>query len=174
MSDSSIGSKARANKISIVNGQEVFLKHFYREFYDPTQIIICENFLKTIPDSAILFSCAEIIKMALFQSDPLLDFLLSKDFEPFKNKKSLLKAILWATDLKRICMEVDPKETANGAKLIIREGHAFADKLEKESGFKVSHGEAVLRGIANDLEQTDRSKTFMRLCTKLKINHPIL
>lgn len=166
MSDSSIGGKARANKISGKN----FLKHFYRANYDPTQIILCPEFLNTIPDKYVLFSCAEIIKHAFFQSEDLVNYLCSDDFDPFKNKASLFKAILWAADLKRVCMKVDPKETEEGSRKIIREGHALADKLEKESKFSISHGEAVLHGIEQDLKKdTDLEKyeRFQNLCKKL-------
>jgi len=168
MSDSSIGSKARANKVV----GDKFMKHFYRELHDPGEIVICENFLDTIPDRAVLFSSAEIIKHAFFQSDDLLDYLISNSFEPFQDKKSLMKAILWTADLKRVCMEVDPRESVEGSRKIIREGHIMADKIEKESGFTVSHGEAVLRGIKHDLEiasNKTRLDWFNTIYNKLKI-----
>lgn len=173
MSDSSIGGKARANKIEQFNDKQVFIKHFFREFYDPSEIVICGNFLETIPDKVIPFNCAEIIKHAFFQSDDLLHFLLSEEFQPFSDRQSLLKAILWTADLKRVCMEVDPQESYEGSKKIIREGHVMADKLEKESGFTMSHGEAVLRGIKHDLENEldhTRLDKFTLICEKLKIS----
>lgn len=164
MSDSSIGGKARANKVE----DGVFLKHFYKSQYDPSEIFIFENFLQTLPDRTVSYGLAEVIKHAFMQSNDLLEFLLNDLFDPFKNKKSLLKAILWSADLKRICMEVDPEESADGSRLIIREGHAEADRLEKESGFTVSHGEAVLRGMKKDFKDS-RSDKFNKICAKLNI-----
>lgn len=172
MSDSSIGGKARANKVQETSGKQIFIKHFFREFYDPGEIILCESFLETIPEKVISLGCAEIIKHAFFQSDDLLHYLMSEDFDPFNNKKSLMKAILWTADLKRICMEVDPQETYEGSRKIIREGHVEADKLEKESGFTMGHGEAVLHGLKHDLcndPDKTRLEKFNTLCEKLRI-----
>jgi 3-dehydroquinate synthetase len=170
MSDSGTGGRARANKIEVIGGEKKFLKHFFRRTYLPEKVLIYEEFLHSLRRSHFLFGCAEIIKHAFFQSKELLDFLLSESFDPKEHKKGLLKAILWTQDLKKVCFHVDPEETVDGGKRIIREGHVYADKLEKESGFQVSHGEAVLKGIEKDLlEAGDKTRlnNFKALVQKL-------
>jgi 3-dehydroquinate synthetase len=170
MSDSGTGGRARANKIEVIGGEKKFLKHFFRRTYLPEKVLIYEEFLHSLQRSHFLFGCAEIIKHAFFQSKELLDFLLSESFDPKEHKKGLLKAILWTQDLKKVCFHVDPEETVDGGKRIIREGHVYADKLEKESGFQVSHGEAVLKGIEKDLlEAGDKTRlnNFKALVQKL-------
>jgi 3-dehydroquinate synthetase len=113
---------------------------------------------------------AEIIKHAVYQSSSLADYLLSDSFEPFNDKQSLLRSILWTADLKRICLENDPEESKDGSYLILRAAHDISDRLEEESGFTLDHGEAVERAMLEDLkDDPERLSLLKSIYGKLNI-----
>lgn len=163
MSDSSIGGKVRVNRVE--TGR--FEKHAYKSFYEPNEVIVDIRFLSTLAHDQLSWGLAEIVKHAIYQSPLLLDYLLSDNFNP-KVSEDLLKAILWCADLKRICIEVDPEEEKGGSYTILRAGHDVSDKIEEQSHFTTSHGEAVWKGIEYDLK-TDpiRYIYFQKLQEKL-------
>jgi 3-dehydroquinate synthetase len=166
MSDSSIGGKVRMNKIE----GDVFIKHAYKSFYEPNQIIVDPVFLEKLSDEQIKIGMAEIIKHALYQAPALAEYLLSNDFNPFKDKKSLLKAILWTADLKRICLEVDPEESKDGSYIILRAAHDNSDKMEEASKFTLPHAEAVLRSMEDDLKNTQKISSLSQIYQKMGIS----
>lgn len=168
MSDAAIGGKVRVNDITS-DGKHI--KHAYKSFYEPNAIFIDKNFLTTLSNEQIKISLAEIIKHGIYQSNDLLNFLLSEEFNPYKDKESLLKAILWTADLKRVCLEIDPHDNTSkeGSNLILRAAHDISDKLEEEKHFNVDHGEAVLRAMLIDSNNT-KSGELKKLYSKLDIN----
>lgn len=162
MCDTSIGGKVRVNQM--INGE--FEKHHYRSFYEPNKIIVDPRFLDSLHKHDCSNGIAEIVKHALYQSKGLLEYLLSAEFSPTENKMSLLKAILWTADLKRICLEVDPEESEDGSYFILRAAHDAADEFEKASNFKITHGEAVWKGMDQDLQNNAEN---YQLLTQLKM-----
>lgn len=166
MSDG-IGGKVRLNMID--KGR--FFKHYYKSFYEPNKIIIDPRFLDTLSEKQISIGLGEIIKHAIFQSQALLDFLFSADFDPNNNKKSLLKAILWTASLKAACLKVDVEENANGSRKILRGGHEISDRIEEDTHFEVPHGFAVAMGIYRELEldKSDLLPLFVEFCGKFNI-----
>lgn len=147
MADGS-GGKVRLNMVD--KGR--FFKHYYKSFYEPDRIIVDPRFLESLSEWHISVGLGEIVKHGIYQSPALLDFLLSKEFEPKKDKESLLKAILWAASLKEVCLRIDVEENANGSRRILRGGHEFSDRIEEDTKFAVPHGYAVAMGIYRDLE----------------------
>lgn len=168
MSDAAIGGKVRVNDITS-NG--IYKKHAHKSFYEPNAIFIDKNFLTTLSNEQIKISLAEIIKHGVYQSNELLNFLLSEEFNPYTDKESLLKAILWTADLKRVCLEIDPHDNTsiNGSNLILRAAHDISDKIEEEKHFNINHGEAVLRAMLMDSNNT-KSGELKKLYSKLDIN----
>lgn len=164
MSDSSIGGKVRIHRVH----DDIYERHFYRSYYEPDRIILDERFLLSLPEHEISIGIAEIVKHAIYQSPGLLAYLLSPAFDPFNNRDSLLKAIMWTADLKRICLIVDPDEHEDGANAILRAAHTVADQLEVESKLQMRHGKAVWRGMELDCEaDPEKAKTFADLAKKL-------
>ncbi len=164
MCDSSIGGKVRVNRM--VNGE--FEKHYYRSFYEPNKIIVEPRFLDSLRAHDCSTGIAEIVKHALYQSKGLLDYLLSPAFQPQQDKKSLLKAILWTCDLKRLCLEIDPDEKPEGSYDILRAAHNTADRFEEDHHFKVTHGEAVWFGMEQELGKDKiRGEKFNELKRKI-------
>jgi 3-dehydroquinate synthetase len=120
--------------------------------------------LDTLSETVIRAALAEIIKQGIFQSDALLEYVLSDSFRPFSRREDLLKAVVWAADLKRVCIEYDPEESADGARIILRAGHDISDRLEEKFSFGIPHGYAVAVGIVKQLEeQNDRRAAVARV-----------
>jgi 3-dehydroquinate synthetase len=165
MCDASIGGKVRMN---YVEGDR-FLKHYYKEFYEPSEIIADPKFLETISNEWVSIGLAEIIKHALYQSPRLKDYLISDSFDPFQDKSSLLRAIVWTVDLKRVCLEIDPDDQDGGSRKILRAAHDLSDKIEEKAGFKISHGRAVEEAMVEDLKDDPRYQDLIKIYTKLSI-----
>ncbi|MBI2484921.1 hypothetical protein HYW18_02100 [Candidatus Uhrbacteria bacterium] len=166
MADGS-GGKVRVNMID--KGR--FFKHYYKSFYEPNQILLDPRFLETLSERQISTGLGEVIKHAIYQSQTLLDFLLSQDFDPYTNKKSLLKVILWTATLKAVCLKIDVEENANGSRKILRGGHELSDRIEEDTHFEIPHGLAVAMGIYRELElvKSDLLPLFVKFCDKFKI-----
>lgn len=166
MADGS-GGKVRLNMID--KGR--FFKHYYKSFYEPNQIILDSRFLDTLSEKQISTGLGEVIKHAIYQSQTLLDFLLSQDFDPYTNKKSLLKAILWTATLKAVCLKIDVEKNVNGSRKILRGGHELSDRIEEDTHFEIPHGLAVAMGIYRELElvKSNLLSLFVKFCDKFKI-----
>jgi 3-dehydroquinate synthetase len=166
MSDGSIGGKVRLNEVE----DDKFVKHAYKSFYEPSQIIADYHFLGSLNENQIRYGLAEIIKHALYQSEKLASYLLSDKFNPFFERDTLFRAILWVADLKRICLEQDPEENKDGSYFILRAAHDISDKLEEKSKFTLSHGEAVLQAMLQDLRNNSKKLQLLRqIYSKMKI-----
>lgn len=166
MSDASIGGKVRLNDL-VGNTPR---KHAYKTFYEPSEIILDPRFLDYLTQEQIRIGLAEVIKHAIYQSSKLAEYLLSEKFQPFSDKVSLLRAILWTADLKRICLEIDPEESRDGSYLILRAAHDISDRLEEESCFTVNHGLAVERAMLKDLEADPKKLNILKqIYKKLEI-----
>jgi 3-dehydroquinate synthase len=167
MCDGSIGGKVRLNDTKDV----VVTKHAYKSVYQPHEIIIDPQFINNISDDTVRIGLAEIIKHAMYQSPRLYGYLISDAFSPFSRKEDLLRAILWTADLKRVLAEVDPMESNEGARKILRAAHETSDQIEIAHDFKISHGAALLNAMITDLSRDkEKSQKLKTLYDKLKIN----
>jgi 3-dehydroquinate synthetase len=137
------GGKVRLNALAFGR----CYKHYYKSFYEPDMILLDPRFLTTLPISQIRIGLVEIIKHALFQSPALYEFLIHSGGRLFFDRGLLIKAIAWAADLKRVCLDIDVEENENGSRSILRAGHDFSDRLEEDSRFGIPHGLAVAVGI---------------------------
>jgi 3-dehydroquinate synthetase len=166
MADGS-GGKVRLNLID--KGR--FYKHYYKSFYEPNQILLDPRFLDSLSRAQIATGLGEIVKHGIYQSSPLLAYLMSQEFNPEKNREALLKAILWTASLKAICLKIDVEENANGSREILRGGHELSDRIEEDSHFTVPHGTAVARGIYRELELTGSplKDSFEKFCNRFGI-----
>ena len=166
MADGS-GGKVRLNMID--KGR--FFKHYYKSFYEPNEIILDPRFLNTLSEKHISTGLGEVIKHGIYQFQALLDFLLSSDFDPYTNKKSLLRAILWTASLKAVCLKIDIEENANGSRKILRGGHELSDRIEEDTHFEIPHGLAVAMGMYREMELSkhDLLPLFVKFCDKFGI-----
>lgn len=166
MADGS-GGKVRLNMVD----RGSFFKHYYKSFYEPNEIILDTRFLDTLSEKQISAGLGEVIKHGVYQSQALLDFLLSPDFDPYTNRKSLLKAVLWTASLKAVCLKIDVEENANGSQKILRGGHEISDRIEEDTHFEIPHGLAVAMGMYREMELSkhDLLPLFVKFCHKFKI-----
>lgn len=161
MADGS-GGKVRVNFVASNRAY----KHFYKSFDEPNAIFLDDRFLLSLPKKQIQIGLVEIIKHGLFQSPKLYNFILESGQEIFTNTDKLKKIVLWAANLKQICMEIDVEENENGSRRILRGGHDFSDRLEEDLRLEIPHGIAVAIGIINQLEM-EQNKALLDKAIKL-------
>lgn len=150
------GGKVRVN--AVLFGRAY--KHFYKSYYEPDAIMVDPGFLKTLPAKERRLGLVEIIKHGLFQSRALLRFVVGAGPQLLANDLGLLKAALWAADLKRVCLDLDSEENENGSRSILRAGHDFSDRIEEDSLFTIPHGWAVALGILMLLKSAGREREY--------------
>jgi len=151
MVDSSIGGKT---------GVDTFYgKNLIGTFYQPENIYIDVNFLKTLPKKEEKNGIAEVIKYGIIKKPKLLNMLIKYTKADDTNKgKTILKIVKSCVKIKNSIVEKDEKE--KNIRKILNYGHTFGHIIEKLSGYKISHGEAVSIG--------------MNLINKIAVNKKIL
>ncbi|MCB9092282.1 MAG: 3-dehydroquinate synthase [Halobacteriovoraceae bacterium] len=123
--DSALGGKTAINLAG---------KNLVGSFYWPEQVLICSEFLNTLPDREITSGLGECFKYALLLKEPF-------------NKEISLDTLKKYGNFKSQIVEKDPFDS-KGMREVLNLGHTLAHALEKVEGFeKWRHGEAVLRGI---------------------------
>ena len=142
--DSSIGGK---NGINSKYG-----KNLIGSFYQPNEVIIDINFLRTLPSREIKSGYAEIVKHALIKD---LNFFKWLEINYTKvldlNTKFLEKAILRSIIIKLWFVKRDSRErlTNSNSRAILNFGHTIGHSLETFYNYnsKLNHGEAVSIGM---------------------------
>ncbi|MBR6789081.1 MAG: 3-dehydroquinate synthase [Clostridia bacterium] len=137
MVDSSIGGKTGVD----VGGY----KNVCGAFHLPERVLICHDWLKTLPPREWLCGCGEMIKHALLDEKilretlPNIDKLISCDM-------SVAPALMeMSARFKESVVRADFKES--GLRKILNVGHTVGHALEKIDGFRLSHGEYVAMGV---------------------------
>lgn len=126
MVDGAIGGKVAVN---VPEG-----KNLVGAFHAPAQVLICEDFLVTLPEQEWLSGKGEIVKYA-FLSKPIHDLVMNK---------AELGIIAWECALfKKEIVERDFKET--GDRILLNLGHTLGHAFE--SNLKIPHGFAVMMGL---------------------------
>lgn len=130
--DSAIGGK---NAVNLEFG-----KNFVGTIYSPS-FVFCDVFLlKTLSKRDFFSGFSEIVKYAVCFSKSLFKVLVEKDVF-----SSLEEIIYGSIKIKKEIVEVDEFEKKDRIKLNF--GHTVGHALEKYSGFKMLHGEAVSLGM---------------------------
>lgn len=138
MVDASIGGKTG------VNFEDY--KNIIGTFKQPDSLIIDPSFLSTLPQAEFKSGFGEIIKYA---------FLINEEFfetvkEYYSSAKSLSDYDI--AGLIEICVSfkasvVKSDEKESGIRKILNLGHTTAHAVETVTGFKITHGEAVVFGL---------------------------
>ena len=137
--DSSIGGKTGIN-----NNKG---KNLIGTFYNPKEIIVNSDFLKTLPNKEIRQGMAEIIKYGIIKDYNLFkklekinnNFLDNNEFEINKILKKCIK-------IKVEVIQKDFKES--DLRSILNFGHTIGHGLEKLYSYKKSHGDCIGTGMA--------------------------
>lgn len=168
MVDATLGGKTAVDRES----GEGLNKNFAGTFYPADEVWICLDFLATLPFRERLSGAGEVWKtlwLAGKKSDlALLEFLASGKVSP-----NLSKIVKQCLEIKKRFVEKDPLDTKR-----IREslnyGHTIGHALESLAGGRLSHGEAVLWGMAAESALLGRSGKKMLGLVREKIRALVL
>jgi 3-dehydroquinate synthase len=156
--DSSIGGKTG---IDLPVG-----KNLMGTFYQPQAVFIDLTFLQTLTAYEFNNGLPEIIKYGIIE-DPQILTSLEEETQAFRKRdfKLLEKIITKSCRIKKRIVEMDEKE--GGLRRILNFGHTIGHAVEAESGYALSHGQAVAIGMVyaatlseklNYLPSTDRER----------------
>ena len=129
--DSSVGGKTA---IDLKQG-----KNLAGAFYQPDMVICDLSLMNTLPDDVFKDGCAEVIKYGILAGNPI--------FDQLKNpiKKNIESIVYRCIKIKRDIVQKDEKD--KNIRQLLNLGHTIAHAIELLSGYTVSHGEAVAKGL---------------------------
>ena len=131
MSDSSVGGKTA---VDLKAG-----KNLAGSFWQPEAVICDLSFASTLPPDVFRDGCAEVIKYGFIYDLSLLEVLEKGIGDRFEY------AIKRSVEIKRDIVGMDERD--NGIRGLLNFGHTFGHAIEKLSGFSVTHGSAVAKGM---------------------------
>ena len=137
MVDSSIGGKTGINS--------KYGKNLIGSFYLPKKVLVCPEFIKTLPKREIACGFAEVIKYSLIKPHPLKEIL-----EKPKNNGKFLFSIIENSIKTKLNYVSDFREKSNlrSSRAILNFGHTIGHSLEGLTKYgKLLHGEAVSIGM---------------------------
>ena len=141
--DSSIGGKNGINTN--------FGKNLIGTFYQPDEVLIDINFLKTLPKKELKSGYAEIIKHAIINDLSFFKWL-DKNYKKIFSleKKTILYTIYKSIKIKSKFVSSDTKEVLlnSRSRAMLNFGHTFGHALETFYKYnKYTHGEAISIGM---------------------------
>jgi 3-dehydroquinate synthetase len=148
--DASIGGKTGINNI--------YGKNLIGSFYQPEIVISDIDVLKSLPSREIICGYAEILKSSLIDNYKNFKFLDKNIFKILKLQHPFIeKAIINSCKLKKKIVEKDEKEQNH--RKVLNLGHTFAHAYESTLNFskKLNHGEAVILGIKNAIQFSNKN-----------------
>jgi 3-dehydroquinate synthase len=141
--DSSVGGKTG------INFREA--KNLIGTFYQPSLVLIDAHFLKSLPKEELISGFGEVIKYSYLTHDKAYSRLLSDWNLLAKKEENFLEKIIYeSVKIKSAVISKDEFEIS-GLRKILNLGHTFAHAFESYSGYKLSHGNAVIAGIISAL-----------------------
>lgn len=132
MVDSSVGGKTA---IDLDGG-----KNLCGSFWQPSIVICDHTLLRTLSDEIFADGMAEVIKYGVIGDRALFDTLLDGDV-----RRDPEEVIARCVEMKRDIVALDERDT--GVRGLLNFGHTAAHGIEKQSGYKISHGKAVGMGM---------------------------
>ncbi len=133
MADASYGGKTAINCDGIKNSVGVY--------HPPSQVLIWDGFLLTLPEDHLRSGWAEILKMLLL-FDAKLFHECTNTLTDLHNPGRFLRKAL---ELKERVVQQDPRE--QHYRKILNYGHSIGHAIESCSGYHMSHGEAICLGM---------------------------
>ena len=136
--DSSIGGKTA---VDVPEG-----KNIIGAFHQPKRVYIDPSLLESLPEREFISGLAEVVKYGVIYDRSLFEYM-ERNHEKIRSreKDALLHIITSSCRIKKEIVEEDPREENKRA--ILNYGHTPAHALEKISGYKCLHGEAVSVGM---------------------------
>ncbi len=127
--DAAIGGKTGVNT--------GYGKNIVGTFHHPTKVLIDVKYLQTLNEKQIRCGKAEILKYAFIDNLKLLNLINSDNWEEIITQSIMTKIKFIESD-----------EYDNGKRMILNFGHTIGHAIEKQSNYKINHGEAVAIGMA--------------------------
>jgi 3-dehydroquinate synthase len=125
-------------------------KNLIGAFHPPRAVFADTGHLETLPPEVYLEGFAEAIKHGLIASRPHLDDLVAARGDLLARREPALSRLLAASaSIKAGFVQRDERET--DARRALNFGHTFAHALERLSGWRLSHGQAVARGLLAEM-----------------------
>lgn len=145
--DSSVGGKTGVN---LKTG-----KNLAGTFYPPKEVWIDPLFLNTLPDREFWGGCSEVVKYALIQGGVFQQWL-TKIWPDISEKKPEVLATLIEKCIrcKRDIVQKDEREA--GLRKTLNVGHTAGHAIEKLMKYRVTHGEALRKGMLFELSLAHR------------------
>ena len=143
MVDSSIGGKTGVNS--------KYGKNLIGSFYLPKKVLVCPEFIKTLPKREIACGFAEVIKYSLIKPHPL-----KKILEKQKNNEKFLFSIIENSIKTKLNYVSDFKEKSNlrSSRAVLNFGHTIGHAIENSNSYNnsIKHGEAIAIGMIIELK----------------------
>ena len=135
--DSCIGAKSSINVLPLKNQLGVF--------HSPSQVVICSEFLGSLPEVEIDSGFGEIYKLALTNDGAFFGELTDALRNGGHRNPDVLGLIRKALESKRLVIEQDEHES--DLRRVLNYGHSFGHALEALTHNAVPHGIAVMWGM---------------------------
>jgi len=130
MVDAAVGGKTGINAKSG--------KNLIGSFYSPSGVLIDTNFLEKLPTRDLSAGMAEVIKCGFISDYKILNLVQDEflDYEELIYRSVQVKAYVVSKDFKE-----------SKLREILNYGHTLGHAIEKDSSYKLRHGEAVSIGM---------------------------
>ncbi|AXN44265.1 3-dehydroquinate synthase [Mycobacterium marinum] len=135
--DSCIGAKSSINVLPLKNQLGVF--------HSPSHVIVCSEFLTSLPQIEVDSGYGEIYKLALTNEGAFFDQLAEALTHGGHRNPRVLEMIRNALESKRLVIEQDEHES--DLRRVLNYGHSFGHALEALTHNEVPHGLAVMWGM---------------------------
>ena len=152
--DSSVGGKTA---VDLASG-----KNLCGAFWQPSLVLLSYDTFRTLSPSEFLDGSAEAFKAAMLRKADLADDVLaavsSVDMGAGNEKEIpdvFERVIRQSVEIKKAVVEEDERDT--GARQLLNFGHTIGHSIEMLSGFAMSHGQAVARGMAAEAKAAYRT-----------------
>ncbi|MFA7681949.1 MAG: 3-dehydroquinate synthase [Candidatus Peribacteraceae bacterium] len=162
MVDAGIGGKTGVDLAGV--------KNLIGTLAHPTAVIMDIQMLASLPDSQLHSGIAEVVKMAAMLDAKFFAWLEHHSKEILDHQDAALTACIEkAVQIKVDVVEKDEKEC--GKRMFLNFGHTVGHALETHSGFALSHGEAVSRGMVAEMAiaGTEDAERITALLTKISM-----
>ncbi|SOX53587.1 3-dehydroquinate synthase, partial [Mycobacterium ahvazicum] len=135
--DSCIGAKSSINVLPLKNQLGVF--------HSPSHVVICSEFLASLPQVELDSGYGEIYKLALTNDGAFFGDLVEALQDGGHRNPRLLEMIRKSLESKRLVIEQDEHES--DLRRVLNYGHSFGHALEALTHNEVPHGIAVMWGM---------------------------
>lgn len=142
--DSSVGGKTGVN---LSAG-----KNLAGAFWQPDLVLFDPEVLTTLSEPLLKDGLAELLKAGLISDESILQN--AEDPGILKDPERMLPLIAQAVHVKRRIVEADEREA--GVRQLLNLGHTIGHAIEKCSGYEISHGAAVAKGICLIADASDQ------------------